>query len=240
MPVFEFIPPPSEQEHQSARIWAASALAALALLMLGLLILSPPPPEADLMPPALRPSQLTRFERDVRACRSALAGAGFRTDALPERRSETPGCGYRNAVELTQSVHAYSGSVATSCAAAAALVLWERDVVAPAAARHLGQAVTRIELSGPAYACRPIVGRRDGRMSEHARANAIDISGFTLADGTVLTVAAGWRGSPRERAFLRAVRRGACRHFKVVLSPDYNRAHADHLHFDRGRDRLCR
>src|SRR5688572_19893034 len=121
MPVFGFIPPPSEQEHQRARIWAAAALAALALIMLGLLILSPPPPEADLMPPALRASELRRFERDVRACRSALAGAGFRTEALPERRSETEGCGYRNAVELTQSVHAYSAPVATSCAAAAAL-----------------------------------------------------------------------------------------------------------------------
>ncbi len=240
MPVFGFFPPSSPQDHQRARIWAASALAALALVMLGLLILSPPPPEADLMPPALRAAQLDRFGRDVGACRSALAGAGFRTEALPERREETRGCGYRNAVELTQSAHPYSGPVATSCAIAAGLALWERDVVAPAAARHFGQAVTRIELSGPAYACRPIVGRRDGRMSEHARANAIDISGFTLADGTVLSVAAGWRGTERERAFLRAVRNGACRHFRAVLSPDYNRAHADHLHFDRGRDKLCR
>jgi hypothetical protein len=100
--------------------------------------------------------------------------------------------------------------------------------------------VARIELSGPAYACRPIAGRRDRRMSEHASANAVDISGFTLVDGSVLTVAQGWRGSARERAFLRAVRDGACGHFEAVLSPDYNRAHADHLHFDLGRDKLCR
>lgn len=240
MPVSGFIPPPSEQEHLRARIWAAAALALLALMMLALLIMSPPPPEADLMPPALRAAQLDRFARDVRACRSALAGAGFRTEPVADRREETPGCGYRNAVELTQSVHPYSGPVVSTCAIAAGLTLWERDVVVPAARRHLGQAVTRIELSGPAYACRPIAGRRDRRMSEHARANAIDISGFTLADGTVVTVAAGWRGTPRERAFLRAVRSGACRHFRVVLSPDYNRAHADHLHFDDSRDKLCR
>jgi hypothetical protein len=240
MPVFGFIPPPSKDEHQRARIWAASALAALALMMLSLLILSPPPPEADLMPPALRASQIDRFARDVGACRSALAGAGFRVEPVAARREKTQGCGYRSAVALTRSLHAYSTPLATSCATAAALALWERDVLRPAAARHLGQAVARIELSGPAYACRPIAGRRDLRLSEHASANAIDISGFTLADGTVLSVAAGWRGTARERAFLRAVRNGACRHFKAVLSPDYNRAHSDHLHFDLGRDRLCR
>jgi hypothetical protein len=211
----------------------------LALLMLMLLIGSPPPPEADLMPPALRAAQIDRFKRDVGACRAALAGAGFATEAVPDR-AEAGGCGYRNAVELTRSVHPYSGAVASSCALAAGLALWERDVVAPAAARHLGQAVSRIELAGPQYACRPIAGRRDRRLSEHAHANAVDISGFTLADGSTVTVAAGWRGPPRQRAFLHAVRNGACDYFRAVLSPDYNRAHGDHLHFDLGRDKLCR
>jgi hypothetical protein len=239
MPVFGFLPPPSKDEHERGRIWAASALALLAVLMLALLILSPPPPEADLMPPALRAAQIGRFQRDAGACQAALASAGFHTAPVPDR-SDGQGCGYRNAVELTQSVHAYSGPVATSCAAAAALALWERDVVEPAATRHLGRAVRRIELAGPQYACRAIAGRRDRRLSEHAHANAIDISGFTLEDGTLVSVGAGWRGTPRERAFLREVRNGACDYFKAVLSPDYNRAHRDHLHFDLGRDKLCR
>lgn len=233
------IPAPSKNAHERARIWAASALAALALLMLMLLIGSPPPPEADLTPPALRAARITAFARDLGACRAALAGAGFTTERLAVRR-EGDDCGYRDGVALTQSVHAYSETLATSCAAAAALVLWERDVLRPAAERHLGQPVTRIELAGPAYACRQIAGRSDGRMSEHASANAVDISGFVLSDGSVLSVAQGWRGSARERAFLRAVRDGACRHFSAVLSPDYNRAHRDHLHFDLGRDKLCR
>ena len=64
--------------------------------------------------------------------------------------------------------------------------------------------------------------------------------GFTLADGTALTVENGWRGRPQQRAFLRAVRDGACERFDAVLSPDYNRAHSDHLHFDLGPDKLCR
>lgn len=230
------IPPPSKEEHEGARIWAAPALAALALIMLMLLIGAPPPEEADPMP--LRADRLVSFQADTSACRAALAGAGFETERLPDVREGR--CGYQNAVELTQSTFAYSGPVATSCAAAAALALWERDVVAPAAERHLGQAVTRIELAGSAYQCRPIAGRNDGRMSEHAFANAVDIGGFQLADGRVLTVERGWRGSAQERAFLREVRDGACERFAGVLSPDYNRAHRDHFHLDMGRYEICR
>ncbi len=232
------LPPPSKDEHERARIWAASALAALALLMLMLLIGAPPPEEADLMPPPLRVERLVSFRTDKSACRAALAGAGFVTERVAD---VTEGrCGYRDAVELTQSTHPYSAPVATTCAVAAALALWERDVVAPAAARHLGQEVARIELAGASYQCRPIAGRGDGRLSEHASANAVDIGGFTLADGSALRVEQGWRGTARERAFLRAIRNGACDHFTTVLSPDYNRAHRDHFHFDLGREDICR
>lgn len=238
MRIFGLIPPPSKEEHQRARIWAAGALAVLALFMLMLLIGSPPPEEADLMPPALRTAQITVFEEDVPACRAALEGAGFETERLPDLQEGR--CGYDDAVELTQSVHTYSQPVATTCAVAAALVLWERDVVSPAAEKRFGQAVTRIELAGSSYSCRPIAGRPDGRLSEHASANAVDIGGFTLADGRTVTISAGWRGSAAERAFLRDVRDGACDYFQAVLSPDYNRAHRDHLHFDLGRDDMCR
>ncbi|MGQ0533499.1 MAG: extensin-like domain-containing protein [Caulobacteraceae bacterium] len=239
MRILGILPPPSKEEHERARVWAASALAALALLMLMLLIGSPPPEEADLMPPALRASQIGAFQRDAGLCRSALWGAGFDIERLPDLR-DASGCGYRNAVELTQSVHAYSAPVATSCATAAALALWERDVVRPAAQRRYGQEIARIELAGPTYQCRRVAGRADRRLSEHAHANAIDIRGFTLENGRTVTVTEGWRGLARDRAFLRDVRDGACDYFHAVLSPDYNRAHRDHLHFDLGRDDMCR
>ena len=78
MRIIGSIPPPSKQEHERARIWAASGLAALALLMLMLLIGSPPPEEADLMPPALRVSELERFSADSGACRAALMARASR------------------------------------------------------------------------------------------------------------------------------------------------------------------
>lgn len=239
MRILGILPPPSKAEHDRARIWAASALAALALLMLMLLIGSPPPDEADLMPEALRVSRIDDFETDIAACRSALTGAGFEIARVPDV-SGANGCGYREAIELTGSVHAYSAPVVSSCGAAAALALWERDVVRPAAERRYGQKIARIELAAPSYQCRVIAGRRDRRLSEHAHANAVDIQGFTLENGRTVTVAEGWRGNQRDRAFLRDIRDGACDYFQAVLSPDYNRAHRDHLHFDLGRDDMCR
>jgi hypothetical protein len=112
--------------------------------------------------------------------------------------------------------------------------------VRPSARRHYGQQITRIELAGPAYQCRRVAGRADRRLSEHARANAIDIKGFTPENGRTVTVADGWHGIARDRAFLREARNGACDYFEAVLSPDYNRSHRDHLHFDLGRDDMCR
>ncbi len=232
-----FFRPPPKEGLERARLIAAGALTLLALVMLMLLIGRPP--REDVSPAALRAARIAEFQRDIPACRAALASAGFETAPLPDQR-EGARCGYADAVELTLSTYPYSGPVGGSCALAAALALWERDVVAPAAQAHLGQPVAQINLAGSVYSCRPIAGRRDRRMSEHARANAADIGGFTLADGREIKVLAGWRGRADERAFLRAVRDGACAHFQAVLSPDYNRAHRDHLHFDLGRDKMCR
>jgi hypothetical protein len=113
-------------------------------------------------------------------------------------------------------------------------------VLHPAARQHLGQDVERVIHWGT-YSCRNINRRPEGRRSEHASANAIDVAGFVLADGQEVTVRSDWSGSdPRKAAFLRAVRDGACAFFDVVLSPDYNAAHHDHFHLDMGSYRACR
>jgi hypothetical protein len=91
--------------------------------------------------------------------------------------------------------------------------------------------VTRIELAGAAYSVPADRGRSDGRMSEHASANAVDIGGFTLADGTSIGRAAGWRGTPsRSAPSCAPCATGPASISQAVLSPDYNRAHRDHLH----------
>ena len=76
-------------------------------------------------------------------------------------------------------------------------------------------------------------GREEGAWSEHATGNAVDIAAFVLADGTRVSVLSDWNGKAPDRVlFLRRVRDGACRAFSTVLSPEYNAAHRDHLHFD--------
>ncbi len=224
---------PSRAEHEHARIWAASALAVLAVIMAALLIFRPP--RIDLTPPPLRPEALAYFETHVGSCRGSLLAAGFQTHIVPDL-NRTAECGYRDVVELVQPNAATP--IQTSCALAAGLALWRRDVVEPAAERHFGQSLASINPLG-AYACRRIAGRADGRWSEHARANAIDVGGFTLADGRTITVLQSWRAPGAESGFLHDIRNGGCRIFRGVLSPDYNRAHANHLHLDMGAYRTC-
>lgn len=131
---------------------------------------------------------------------------------------------------------------ASTCAVAAAVTLWLRQGVQPAAEEQLGSRVARIEHFGT-YSCRRLYGRDQGPWSEHATGNAIDVAAFVLEDGRRISVQADWRGEGEQAAFLRTVRDEACRMFGTVLSPDYNAAHADHLHFDqeaRGFGGVCR
>ena len=120
-----------------------------------------------------------------------------------------------------------------TCPLAAAWVLFERHTLQPAASRHFGVPVRSTRHLGT-YACRNVYHRPAGRRSEHATANAIDVSGFVLADGREVSLARHWSGSGPEAAFLREVRDGACRWFRAVLGPDHNAEHRDHFHLDRG------
>ena len=109
----------------------------------------------------------------------------------------------------------------------------------PLARRLLGAPVVRIDHFG-SFACRTIGGEAGGRRSEHARANAFDVAGFVLANGRAVRVARDWNAAGPPGRFLREVHAGACRFWNVVLGPDYNAAHRDHVHLDRGAFRACR
>lgn len=184
--------------------------------------------------------KLTALTAAPAECRALLDKAGIGYTALPPISAQDGQCGYEDGIRLRAGGPigiAYAPPAAASCSIVAAIGLWEWDVVQPAALRHLGQPVSRIDTFG-SYNCRRIGGGRAGGWSEHATADAIDIAGFRLKDGRRITVAGDWTGGAAEAAFLRAVRDGACRLFATVLSPDYNAAHRDHLHFDqadRGR-----
>jgi hypothetical protein len=140
---------------------------------------------------------------------------------------------------------AFEPPAALRCQMIPSVESWVAKVLRPAARKMLGSDVVELKIAA-SYACRTRNSARGARLSEHGKANAIDISKFTLADGRVITVKEGWHSRGLERAFLRYVHRGACEHFSTVLGPNADRYHHDHFHFDlasHGRDgtwRVCK
>jgi hypothetical protein len=131
------------------------------------------------------------------------------------------------------------------CPMVPAVEHWIASTVEPAARMYLGAPITELKVAA-SYGCRPMNHQIGGRLSEHGHANALDVSGFVLADGRTITVKDGWYGTPAEQQFLRAVHAGACHTFTTVLGPEYDRLHRDHFHVDlakRGADgngRVCK
>ncbi len=176
-------------------------------------------------------SKIAEVGDEPAQCRAMLAGAAVDDAPVPPRVS-SPECSYQDGMRLSGRPLGYSPEgLVTSCPVAAALHLLETRVIAPAARRHFGQDVRTTYHAG-SFSCRRVYGRAEGRFSQHATADAVDITGFRLADGTQLSVLDDWTVGGREAAFLREVRDGACRLFSTVLSPDYNAAHRDHFHLD--------
>lgn len=206
------------------------------------------PPRWDPFAPfdlAEEPGLLTRFKlararADGHLCRAALARGGITFEPVPNRITGE-GCGFTDAGRIGRlSAASLASPVILACPTALALAAYERHQLAPAALALLNGRIARIEHLGT-YACRNINHAATGRRSRHATAEAIDISGFVLADGRRLTLTADWSSSDEARTgFLRAARDGACRWFGVTLSPDYNPLHYDHFHLDTGGGRACR
>ena len=111
----------------------------------------------------------------------------------------------------------------------------------PLALSTFGSRVTGLEDMGD-YSCRNIIGNSKwtNLRSEHALANAIDISGFKLADGRLITVAKDYKGNAPGAAFLHTAHMRACKYFRVAIGPEFNAAHWNHLHLDRGVLERCK
>ena len=181
--------------------------------------------------------KLSRLKADRALCYSRLDRADIAYTPLDDGAG-TERCPIDGALVLDRSTYPYSvAPLRMTCAQAAAVYVWEREIVSVAAEDILGSPVVEV-LSYGSFSCRNIAG--SNRLSEHGRANAIDIKGFRLEDGREIDVRQHWREDSKRGEFLKAVRDGACQLFSVVLSPDYNAAHADHFHFDMGNSSICR
>jgi hypothetical protein len=183
--------------------------------------------------------------------RACLTGGIVRATPFLQARAGALGgprpCGALRPLEMTGAAGGrvlLRPAATLGCPMVPAIEQWVRNVVDPAARRYFGMPLAELKVAG-SYSCRPRNHNWGGWLSEHGYANAIDISGFVLTDGRTVAVRSGWWGNMPERAFLRAVRRGACDAFTTVLGPGADSYHRDHFHLDlrhHGRDgtgRIC-
>ncbi|MEM9433791.1 MAG: extensin family protein [Pseudomonadota bacterium] len=182
------------------------------------------------------PLKLWKVGRNPALCRAALDDPELDV-TFQEPLVVSEQCFISNRVTVSKVGQAGLDPVETQCQTALRLALWERHGVRPAAQAFLGQPVAGIEQIG-SYNCRPIRGSQ--RMSTHATAASIDISGFRLADGRVIDLAQDWDSTGPDAEFLRTVRDAACRWFETVLGPDFNALHADHFHLQLRGFGTCR
>ncbi|EJN24870.1 hypothetical protein PMI36_02028 [Pseudomonas sp. GM79] len=181
--------------------------------------------------------KLMRLRDDPQLCGQVLSGSGLRVARQVDSPDAT--CPLTNTLRVQGGEVALSSSFLASCSLAVAFALFERHALQPAAQAVYGQAVKRVDHLG-SFACRNVYNRENGRRSQHATADALDISGFRLADGRSISVLRDWPKDNQDARFLRQVRDGACDMFSVVLSPDYNAAHRNHFHVDVGPWWRCR
>jgi hypothetical protein len=204
---------------------------------------SPPPRPADLNqpPPPIATVASAEELAEESACRERLAELGVRFEPLPAISEGLCGAPHPLRIAALPDGLEISSPATLVCAAAEALARWTREVVAAEAGRHLEAQPSRIAI-GTSYECRTQNRRVGAKLSEHAFANGVDISGFEFKGRKALQIGDHPAESP-EALFQNAIRTRACAYFTTVLGPGSDAAHATHLHLDlRGRGRgfrLC-
>ena len=212
----------------------------LALLMVaedGWNPLKPVDPDAPVT--LMTPIKLMQTAGNPQFCRDALAGMAQTDLGFLADQENSPQCQIRNRVRIRALSGTMLPPVDTRCDTALRMAMWTRHVIQPAALGHFGSPAVEL-LHFSSYSCRRMRTSRgeSSRMSAHATARAIDISGVRLANGRVISLKDSWDGP--EGPFWREVRDGACTYFRTVLSPDYNALHANHFHLAQGRWPACR
>ena len=200
------------------------------------------PQTASKREPVKRSASFTPTSATARQCLSTLGATRASFTPLPDQYFGA-GCSTRNTVRLASLRSDYDSLGLTNlgpvtCPLANTFAGWARFGVDRAARQILGSPLARIETMG-SYNCRNVAG--SSRRSAHATANAIDVSGFVLADGRRITLTGGWHGgTSAERQFLRVVHASACKRFGTVLGPGYNAAHQDHFHLEVSPSEFCK
>ncbi|MGI2031531.1 extensin family protein [Rhizobium panacihumi] len=183
---------------------------------------NPPPPPLEKEDP-----------EELKACLADITALGTKFETIPAITGEEPGCGIEQPIAVKEILPGVdTGGAQMRCETAKALATWMKDNVQPAMSVAMpGRRVTGI-VPGSTYACRLRNSASSGKVSEHARGNAIDVAAFKLDNGETFEMKPREEDSTLEGAFQRTATASACLYFSTVLSPGSDATHQDHLHLD--------
>ena len=179
------------------------------------------------------PGTLTQFKLrrlTPEHCETLLAQANARQLIRTQTVADNTGACPLNDVVRVRSFGrvSLSSSFLASCPLALSSALFVDQQARPLTQTMMGSSLSRIDHFG-SFACRNIYHRPNARRSEHATAEALDISGFTLENGQRISVLRGWKNATAG-PWLHAMLGASCGYFGNALGPDYNAAHANHFH----------
>ncbi len=176
------------------------------------------------------------------ACRVALTEAIAIAPSIPDIHG-AGGCGGEDLVRLEAVVLADKRQVAVKpaailrCAMASAIADWIRTDMTPIAA-GLGSVISVLD-NFDSFECRGrnrIVG---APLSEHGRANALDVRALKLANGQSISLT----DRTVSRELRESVLHSVCARFSTVLGPGSDWYHEDHIHLDlmerRNNYKIC-
>lgn len=185
--------------------------------------------------------KLKKLDRDPAACLTVLKIAqqqGYMRFTQPTPVSGTCPLPAPVRVENFGDVR-LSSSFLASCPLALSTTMFVVQSAKPLAAAELASPLARIDHLG-SYACRNIYHRAEGRLSEHATADALDIAGFRLKNGEQINVLKEWSRQQPQGHWLQQVFRQSCQYYGNSLGPEYNSAHANHFHLGMRGFSVCR
>ncbi|WP_144577171.1 extensin family protein [Agrobacterium sp. DE0009] len=170
----------------------------------------------------------------LQACLGALKEIGAEFKPLEPIRDEEQGCGIESPVELSVVLPGIKLEPAGTmrCETALALSRWTKEIMLPAAAIAMPEKKVTAIANASTYICRNRNSAENGKISEHAKGNAVDISTISFDRGEPLVMKPRGEDGTPAGAFQRTITAAACLFFRTVLSPGSDATHQDHLHLD--------
>ncbi len=123
-------------------------------------------------------------------CAKALSGVTIEYETLPPLKEGICGTPAPIRVKSIGGV-AIDPAATMTCALASGLNAWINKTLQPQAKAILGKQVVKLH-NATSYSCRNRYGGESTPLSEHALANALDISEFVFESGEKVTVLASW------------------------------------------------